>query len=59
MTKFSTFHPLPYIGEALAQMATTQRGFEMQEAAKLLDKAKLDIDRKLAEQPRRENVPKQ
>lgn len=59
MIKFSTLHPLTYIGEALAQMATTLRDFEMQEAAQLLDKAKLDIDSKLAEQPKRGNAPKQ
>ena len=58
MTKFSTLHPLTYIGEALAQMATTLRDFEMQEAAQLLDKAKSDIDSKLAEQSKRGNVPK-
>ena len=56
---FSTLHPLTYIAEALAQMATTLRDFEMQEAAQLLDKAKSDIDNKLAEQPKRENVRKQ
>ncbi len=59
MTKFSNLHALTYIGEALGQMATTLRDFEMQEVAQLLDKAKSDIDRKLAEQTKKGNAPKQ
>ena len=53
MTTFSTLHPLKYIAEALAQMATTLKDFEMQESAQLLEKAKSDIDKKLAEKPKR------
>lgn len=59
MTKVSNFHPLTYIAEALAQMATTLRDFEMEEAANLLDDAKSDIENKLVEQQKRGNVPKQ
>ena len=33
MTTFSTLHPLKYIAEALAQMATTLKDFEMQESS--------------------------
>jgi hypothetical protein len=58
MTTFSSLHPLKYIAEALAQMATTLRDFEMQESAQLLDKAKSDIDSKLGEKPKRGNVQK-
>jgi hypothetical protein len=47
MTTFTTLNPLKYIAEALAQMATTLRDFEMLESAQLLDKAKSDIDQKL------------
>jgi len=53
MTTFTSLHPLKYIAEALDQMATTLRDFEMQESAQLLDKAKSDIDHKLAERPKR------
>jgi hypothetical protein len=59
MTKVSNFHPLTYIAEALEQMATTLRDFEMEEAAKLIDEAKVNIDRKLGQQPKRGNEPKQ
>jgi hypothetical protein len=53
MTTFSTLHPLKYIAEALAQMATTLRDFEMLESAQLLDKAKSDIDEKLDDRTKR------
>jgi hypothetical protein len=56
MTVFSNLHPLKYVAEALSQMAATLRDFGMAESAELLDKAKADIDRKLAETPRKENV---
>jgi hypothetical protein len=56
MTAFSSLHPLKYIAEALSQMATTLRDFEMSESADLLEKAKADINKKLAEKPRKENV---
>jgi len=59
MTSVSTLHPLKYIAEALGQMATTLRDFEMQESAQLLDKAKSDIDRKLADKGKKGGVPKQ
>ena len=52
MNDISTLHPLKYIAEALGQMATTLRDFEMQDSAQLLDKAKSEIDRKLAEKGR-------
>jgi hypothetical protein len=53
MTTFTTLHPLRYIAEALAQMATTLRDFEMQESAQLLDKARSEIDHKLSERPKK------
>ena len=53
MTTFSSLHPLKYIAEALSQMATTLRDFEMQESAQLLEKAKSDIDNKLTETQRK------
>ena len=56
MTVYSSLHPLKYIAEALSQMATTLRDFEMLESADLLDKAKADINQKLAEKPRKENI---
>ncbi|HEX3483654.1 MAG TPA: hypothetical protein VHT51_01250 [Micropepsaceae bacterium] len=56
MTTFTTLHPLKYIAEALAQMATTLRDFEMQESAQLLDKAKSEIDHKLSERPKKETM---
>jgi hypothetical protein len=59
MTTFSSLHPLKYIAEALSQMASTLRDFEMQESAQLLDKAKSDIDRKLGEKPKKGNGHKQ
>jgi hypothetical protein len=59
MTTFSTLHPLKYIAEALAQMATTLRDFEMLESAQLLDKAKSDIDEKLDDRTKRGTAQKQ
>jgi hypothetical protein len=59
MMTFTSLHPLKYIAEALAQMATTLRDFEMQESAQLLDKAKSDIDTKLGEKPKRGIAQKQ
>jgi hypothetical protein len=59
MMAFSTSHPLKYIAEALAQMATTLRDFEMQESAQLLDKAKLDIDQMLNQRSARGTANKQ
>jgi hypothetical protein len=59
MTTFTSLHPLKYIAEALAQMATTLRDFEMQESAQLLDKAKSDIDEKLADKQKRGTAQKQ
>ncbi len=56
MTVSSSLHPLKYIAEALSQMATTLRDFGMSESADLLEKAKADINQKLAEKPRKENV---
>jgi hypothetical protein len=56
MTPFTTLHPLKYVAETLSQMAATLRDFEMPESAELLDKAKADIDRKLAEKPKKENA---
>ena len=56
MTAFSSLHPLKYIAEALSQMAKTLRDFGMSESAELLEKAKADIDQKLAERSRKENV---
>jgi hypothetical protein len=56
MTVLSSLHPLKYIAEALSQMAVTLRDFEMLESADLLEKAKADINQKLAEKPRKENV---
>ena len=56
MTTFSSLHPLKYIAEALSQMAKTLRDFGMPESAELLEKAKADINQKLAETPRKENV---
>jgi hypothetical protein len=58
MTTFTTLHPLKYIGEALAQMATTLRDFEMLESAQLLDKAKSDIDEKLDDRLKKGGVQK-
>jgi hypothetical protein len=58
MNGISTLHPLKYIAEALGQMATTLRDFEMQDSAQLLDKAKSDIDRKLAEKGKRGGAQK-
>jgi len=55
MTTFPSLHPLKYIAEALSQMATTLRDFEMQESANLLEKAKSDIDNKLTENMRKGN----
>ncbi len=56
MTVSSSLHPLKYIAEALSQMAATLRDFGLLESAELLEKAKADINQKLAERPRRENV---
>ena len=56
MTTFSSLHPLKYIAEALSQMAKTLRDFGMPESAELLEKAKADINQKLAEKPRKENI---
>jgi hypothetical protein len=56
MTVFSSPHPLKYIAEALSQMAATLRDFEMLESAELLEKAQADINQKLVEKPRKENV---
>ena len=56
MTVFPSLHPLKYIAEALSQMAATLRDFGMPESAELLEKAKADINQKLAERPRKENV---
>ena len=56
MTAFSSLHPLKYIAEALSQMAATLRDFGMSESADLLEKAKADIQQKLAEKPRKENL---
>jgi hypothetical protein len=56
MTAFSSLHPLKYIAEALSQMAATLRDFGLVESAELLEKAKADINQKLAERPRKENV---
>jgi hypothetical protein len=56
MTVFSSLHPLKYIAEALSQMAATLRDFGMSESADLLEKAKADINQKLAEKPKKENV---
>jgi len=56
MTPFTSLHPLKYIAEALSQMASALRDFDMPESAELLDKAKSDIDRKLSEKPKKENV---
>ena len=56
MTSLSSLHPLKYIAEALSQMAKTLRDFDMPESAELLDKAKADINQKLAEKSRKENV---
>jgi hypothetical protein len=56
MTPFTTLHPLKYIAETLSQMAATLRDFEMPESAELLDKAKADIDSKLAEKPKKQNA---
>jgi len=56
MMTFSSLHPLKYIAEALSQMAATLRDFELKESADLLDKAKADIDAKLAEQPKKQDV---
>jgi hypothetical protein len=56
MTVFSTLHPLKYIAEALSQMAATLRDFGMAESAELLERAKTEINQKLAEKPRKENV---
>ena len=53
---FSSLHPLKYIAEALSQMANTLRDFGMPESAVLLEKAKADINEKLAEKPRKENI---
>jgi hypothetical protein len=56
MTTVTSLHPLRYIAEALSQMAATLRDFGMLESAELLEKAKADINQKLAEKPRKENV---
>ncbi|HMI95070.1 MAG TPA: hypothetical protein VK479_01070 [Micropepsaceae bacterium] len=56
MTTFTSLHPLKYIAEALSQMAATLRDFGMVESAELLEKAKVDINQKLTEKPRKENV---
>lgn len=48
-------HPLKYLAEALVQIAATLRDFEMGESADLIDRAKSDIDEKLAEKPKTEN----
>ena len=56
MTALSSLHPLKYIAEALSQMAKTLRDFGMPESAELLEKAKADINQKLAETSRKENV---
>jgi len=56
MTVFSRLHPLKYIAEALSQMSATLRDFGMSESADLLEKAKADINQKLAEKPRKENI---
>ena len=58
MTTATSAHPLKYIAEALSQMAATLRDFGMLESAELLDKAKADINQKLAEKPKKENVQK-
>ena len=59
MNDATTLHPLKYIAEALGQMATTLRDFEMQDSALLLDKAKSDIDSKLAEKGKKGSAHKQ
>jgi hypothetical protein len=48
-------HPLTYLAEALAQIAATLRDFEMEESADLIDRARSDIDRKLAKKPKSEH----
>lgn len=58
MTTFTTLHPLKYIAEALSQMATTLRDFEMLESAQLLDKAKSDIDQKLDDKSKKGSAQK-
>lgn len=55
MTAFSNLHPLKYIAEALSQMATTLRDFEMEESAELLEKARSDIKKRLADKATNEN----
>ena len=59
MNDATTVHPLKYIAEALGQMATTLRDFEMQDSASLLDKAKSDIDLKLAEKGKKGGAQRQ
>ena len=53
MTTYSSLHPLRYIAETLSQIATTLRDFELEDAAILLEKAKSDIDAKLAAQTKK------
>ena len=48
-------HPLKYLADALSQIAATLRDFEMADSADLIDRAKSDIDRKLAKKPKTEH----
>lgn len=49
-------HPLKYLADALAQIASTLRDFEMKDSADLIDRAKSDIDEKLSEKIKSDNA---
>ena len=49
-------HPLKYLADALAQIASTLRDFEMKDSADLIDRAKSDIDEKLSEKTKSDNA---
>ena len=56
MNAISKVHPLKYLADALSQIAATLRDFELHETADLLDRARSDITRKLAQNTSKENV---
>jgi len=51
-------HPLKYIAATLGQMATMLRDFDMPDSALHLEKAKADIEHRLAAHPEQEQPKK-
>jgi hypothetical protein len=51
MTPAKPAHPLSYFATVLSQMTVTLKDFEMNGTAALLEQAKADIERELAQNP--------